>query len=268
MTCKTLLILYKSMDKKPVFVFTIADDNNLPYAKMLENSFKKFHPDVPFHVIAGDELREYLKDPNFFYRATPIVAEKYLDEYELVLKIDADSIITGSLDYVFNTKDYDIGTVINWNRVDPQQYGVVQGWGILPVEYFNAGFVAMRSLEFVKHWKNLCFTPQFDRMQYREQDLLNILCYYGNYNVRCLDHWDKPAGMQAWWGLISKGEWIQAKVKDDKIIVPKGQGNTPFPKDDVELKVLHWAGGSGSEKMNYRTKFREDVITLLDKLVK
>ena len=131
------------MDKKPVFVFTIADDNNLPYAKMLENSFKKFHPTVPFHIVTGDELAEYTKaDPKFFYRATPIIANKYIKEYDLVLKIDADSIVTGSLDYVFNTKDYDIGTVMNWNRVDPQKYGAVGGWGIHPTDYFNCGFVS------------------------------------------------------------------------------------------------------------------------------
>lgn len=256
------------MAKKPVFVFTIADDNNLPYAKMLENSFKKFHPDVPFHVVTGDELKEYLQDKMFFYRSTPIVAEKYMDEYDLVLKIDADSIITGSLQYVFDTKDYDVGTVINWNRIDPQTYGLVQGWGILPIEYFNAGFVAMRSLAFVKHWKRLCFTPQFDRMQFKEQDLLNAICYFGEYNVRCFDHGDGPAKMSAWWGLIAKGEMMTAQLKDNVITIPKGEGPTPFPPKDMELKVIHRAGGNMPNKMNYRTWLPERIIGRIDELVK
>jgi len=252
--------------KKPVLVFTIADEANMPYAKMLENSFKKFHPDVPFKVITGDELKGELKiDPHFFYRATPIIAQRYIKEYELVLKIDADSIITGSLDYVLNTKDYDVGTVMNWNRVDPKTYGVVQGWGILPVEYMNCGFVAMRSEEFVKQWKNLCFTPQFDRMQYREQDLLNALIYFGNWNVRCFDHGDKVAGMSAWWGLIAKGELSRAELQGDKIIIPKADDN--FPKADVELKVIHAAGGSKANKMNYRTWVNEKVADKIEQLV-
>lgn len=252
--------------KKPVFVFTIADDNNLKLAKNLENSFKKFHPDVPFHVVQGDELKEYLEDPNFFYRATPIVAEKYIQDYELVLKIDADSIITGDLTYVFETKDYDVGTVINWNRVDPKLYGLVQGWGIAPPEYMNCGFVAMRSEQFIKHWKNICFSPQFERLQYREQDLLNILIYYGNYNVRCFDHGDGPANMHAWWGLIAKGEWIRAELRGDEIIIPKGEDN--FPNRDMELKVIHFAGGNSGVKGNYKTMFSDEVVERLDYLVK
>lgn len=250
--------------KKPVIVFTIADEKNLPLARQLEKSFKKFHPDVPFEIYSGDELKANLQyDQHFFYRATPILAEKYIKDYELVVKIDADSIITGPLDYVFTTKDYDIGTVLNWNRVDPQNYGIVQGWGIDPVEYFNCGFVAMRSEKFIHHWNVVCFSPQFERLQYREQDLLNILCYYGNYNVRCFDHGDGPANMHAWWGLIAKGEWLRATVKNGKIVIPQGKDN--FPKRDLELKVIHLAGGH--HKPSYKTLFQEDVIKKIDELV-
>ena len=178
-------------DHKKIVVFTIADDNNLGFANALEKSFKNFHSDITFKIIKGEELLGYLKqDPNFFYRATPIIAEELFKEYELVIKIDADSIVTGKLDYVFDTEDYDVATVMNWNRIDPAIYGLVQGWGINPVQYMNCGFVAMRSKKFVHHWKILCFSEQFNALQYREQDLLNILVYYGNYNVRCLDHAD------------------------------------------------------------------------------
>jgi hypothetical protein len=221
---------------------------------------------VPFHIVTGDELKEYLSDPQFFYRATPIVAQKFINDYELVLKIDADSIITGNLDYVFDTKDYDVGTVINWNRIDPKTYGYVQGWGIAPAEYMNCGFVAMRSEKFIKHWKELCFSPQFDRMQYREQDLLNAMIYFGNYNVRCFDHGDGPANMHAWWGLIAKGEWLRAKMDGDKVIIPKGDDN--FPSKNVELKVIHMAGGDRPNKMNYQTLFSDEVTERLDYLVK
>lgn len=252
--------------KKPVMIFTIADDVNLPHAKRLEKSLKKFHPDIPFEIITGDTLKGYTADPMFFYRATPILAEKYIKEYDLVIKIDADSIITGSLDYVLNTKDYDVATVINWNRVDPPKYGFVQGWGILPIEYFNCGFIALRSEKFINHWKALCFTPQFDRLQYKEQDLLNAMCYFGNYNVRCLDHGDGVAKMSAWWGLIAKGEWLKAKMVGEDIVIPKGEGPTPFPPKDMTLKVIHFAGGT-DKNVNYKTMFSEDVIKRLDFLV-
>ena len=254
---------------KPVLFFTIADERNLPYAKTLEKSFQYFHADVPFAIVQGEELTGYTKDdPMFFYRATPILGAKYLKEYELVVKMDADSLVLGDLSYIWNTKDYDVGTVINWNRVDPAMYGYVQGWGIAPPEYMNCGLVAMRNSDFVKQWKNLCFTPQFDRLQYKEQDLLNIMVYYGNWNVRCFDHGDGIAKMNAWWGLISKGEWRRAEVENGKIFVPKGLGDTPFPPNDMELKVIHVAGGNQANKMNYHTFFPEKVAKRIDEILK
>jgi len=254
--------------KKPVLFITIADDNNLKYARASENSFKKFHSDIPFHIVMGKELKEYVsKDNMFFYRATPILGEKYLDEYELVVKIDADSIICGDLSYIWNTKDYDIGTVINWNRVDPQKYGFVQGWGIAPVEYMNCGLVAMRNPKFAHEWKNLCFTPQFDRLQYKEQDLLNVMIYFGNWNCRCFDHGDGPAKMNAWWGLIVKGELGRAVVKEEEIIIPKGLGETPFPPVDMTVKIIHFGGGNIANKTNYKIMVNEDVSKRLDYLI-
>jgi len=253
---------------KPVVFVTIADVNNLKYAKALKNSFQKFHKDIPFEIITGEALEGFTKnDPMFFYRATPIVGEQYLKEYELVVKIDADSIVLGDLSYIWNTKDYDVGTVINWNRIDPQRYGLVQGWGILPVEYMNCGLVAMRNPKFVHEWKNLCFTKQFDRLQFKEQDLLNALLYFGNWNVRCFDHGDGPAQMHAWWGLISKGEWPRAEVKKEIIYIPQGLGNTPFPPVDMELKIIHVAGGNVPNKMNYHTWFKPEVAKRIDYLV-
>ncbi len=260
--------------RKPVVFFTIADDKNLPYAKNLEKSFKHFHKDIDFLTITGDELQAYLQaDKDFFYRSTPIIAEKLIKDYELVVKIDADSIVLGDLSYIWKTKDYDVATVINWNRKDPQQFGLIGGWGILPTEYMNAGLVVMRSERFIKNWRRICFTLQFSRLQFREQDILNGMIYYGDYNVRCLDYPDKPAGMCAWWGLISKGEWLRAKVVEDKekfskkVVVPKGEGDKPFPNADTEIKIIHVGGGNTiGNKMNYKTWFGEDVIERINYL--
>lgn len=256
--------------KKPVVLFTCYDEKNAPYAEMMKKSLRKFHTkeELPLYEVKGMELQALLKqDPMFFYRQKPVIAEKLSKEYELVIGIDADSIITGDLTYIWNTKDYDVGTVINWNRVDPEQYGLVAGWGILPIEYFNCGLVAMRSPEFIKQWKTLCFSPQFDRMQYKEQDLLNALCYFGNFNVRCFDHGDGPAKMQAWWGLVGKGEYTRAKLIKNEIVIPQGEGPTPFPVQDTTIKVIHFAGGQDTQKANYRTMFNEEIVAYLDKLI-
>ena len=242
------ICVVNNMKKEVVFI-TIADQNNLNYAKLLKNSFRKFHKDIPFEIITGSDLEVYTKDdPMFFYRACPILGEKYLKEYDLVVKIDSDSIVLGDLSYIWKTQDYDIGTVLNYNRYDPSRYGYVQFQGVLPIEYMNCGLVAMRNEKFVHDWKILCFSEQFNRARYKEQDLLNAMIYYGNWNIRCFDHGDGPAKVFAWWGLIGKLEWSRALIKDNMIYVPKGLGETPFPPKDVELKIVHMAGGSPKEQ--------------------
>lgn len=258
--------------KKPAVMFTCYDEKNAPHAEMFKKSLRKFHSEeeLPLYEVQGEELQALLKqDPHFFYRQKPVIAERLIKEYECVIGMDCDQLVLGDLSYIWKTTDYDVATVMNFNRADAEVYPLVGGWGILPIEYFNCGLVVMRSEKFVKDWKGLCFSPQFERMQYREQDLLNAICYFGNYNVRCLDHGDGLADMNAWWGMVSKGEWTRAILKNKKIIVPKGEGDTPFPVRDMELKVLHWGGGTGSvEKMNYRTRFNDEIVEFIDGLVK
>lgn len=267
-------------NKKPVAVFCIATKNHMSYAKTMIKSLRHFHKDWPVILVTDEtdsknlpenviikDIKPYLADRMFFYRATPIIGESLLNEYELVIKIDSDSLILGDLSSLVETKDYDVATVINWNRFDERFYPVVQGWGIFPTEYFNAGFVAMRSRKFAHDWRMLCYTPQFDRLQYKEQDLLNALCYFGNYNVRCLDLPNKEVEVNSFWGIIGKGEWNRAIVKDDMIIVPKGLGNTPFPPTDMEIKVAHLGGGSEARKDNWAAFFSPEAMTRIGEIL-
>lgn len=273
------------MIKKPIVVFCIADKNNFPYALTMLKTLRKFH-DWPVMLYTNEtdkklvsqlpgnvkivDLNPYLVDQMFFYRATPILAEPLMDEYELVLKLDADQLILGNLDYIFDTKDYDIGTVLNANRSDFQYYGWVElsRIGIFPIEYFNCGLVAMRSKKFVHNWLIDCYSIQFDRMQYKEQDILNILCYFGNYNVRCFDHGDGVAKMSAWWGIIGKSEWNRAVVRGKKIVVPIGLGDTPYPPQDMEIKIAHLGGGNGSPKNNWGNYFTPEAMEIINELIK
>lgn len=251
--------------KKPICVFTIAgDQKNLEYASMLEKTFHHFHPDIPFIVVGPKEL-EKNTDPQKFYRATPYYALNLLKDFDLVIKMDADQLILGNLDYVFK-QPYDVGCVLNINRVDPQRYGLVQGWGIQPNEYMNCGFVAMRSTPFVEHWLRLCMSPRFDQLQYKEQDLLNILYYYGNYKTLCFDHYNALQNYSAYHGLVAKGEGVHAVLRDGKVIIPRGQDN--YPDKDVELKAYHWAGGKDERKMDYQKHFSEEIIEYIDGLLK
>lgn len=245
-------------------MFTVADSNNMKYANMMINSFKKFHPDVPV-VIFGEKELIKTKDKEIFYKASPYFAKQLMKDYDLVLKMDADQIVTGNLDHILHDESYDVGTVFNINRVDPPQYGYVQGWGIPPNEYYNCGLVAMRSKKFITKWLDLCQSKYFYRFQFREQDLLNILCHYNDYKVKCFDHTDKVNNVYNWNGLVSKGEWHSAVMKGEDMVVPRGNDN--YPDHDMVLKVIHWAGGNMGEKMEYRKYFSEECIRRLDYLV-
>lgn len=257
------------MDKKPRVAFTIADDNNMWMVEKLTNSLRKFHSEeeLPLMVISGDDLKARLKkDPHFFYRATPIIAKELIGEYEMVLKLDADQMITGSLDFVLKSEGWDVGTVINFNRYDAQIYGTVTVWDIGIDKYYNCGLVAMRSPNFIDHWYKLCHSWHFQNYQMREQDLLNIICHYNDYKVKCFDYFDSVHNYSAWHGLLSKSEWQNIMLDGDKrlMLYPTGDGYVSRP---TEVKVLHWAGGNNEKKLHYRTRFNEEVIEYLDYLV-
>lgn len=244
-----------------IISYTIADQKNKPYAEMMINSFHKFHPDIEVKVY--DEKDVGSKEN--FYRATPLFAKELINDYDLVLKLDADQIITGDLSHAFEL-DYDVAGVINFSRSDIKTYGPVTTLDVPVDQYFNCGLVAMKSKKFVTHWWNLCTSYHFHHYQYKEQDLLNIMIHYGDYNIVCLDRYDPVYDYSAWHGLLSKGEWNRCELRGGKLILPKADDK--YPERDKEIKIIHWAGGGLEQKMNYRAYFNEEVISYLDGLVK
>ena len=242
-----------------IICFTIADKANMPYAKMMANSLAKFHPGLELIIYTEKDVGDSIN----YYKATPLFAKELIGKYDLVIKIDADSIITGNLNYIIE-QEYDVGVVANYNRVDHEKYGVVKVWDINPNEYFNAGFVAMKSKRFVDHWWELCNSAHFQNLQYKEQDLLNILVHYGDYTIKSFDRPDTVYNYHSWHGLLSKGEWNKIVMKGDKLILPE---NDQYPEEDKEIKVIHFGGGKDAVKMNYKIFFKEDVIKRLDYLV-
>lgn len=273
------------MIKKNVAFFTVGSKEYSKYAIPFWRSMVKFHDpkkiDMFWYTNEKDpqvlkklpegiqivDLDPYLKDPAFYFRQKPVIMEALLDEYEKVIGFDSDSLILNNLDYILNTNDWDVFTVINWNRWDEKVYPLVQAQGILPVEYFNCGLVGLRSKKFAHHWNVLCFSPQFDRLQYREQDLLNILCYYGNYNVRCGDHGDGVAKEYSFWGILGKGEWVRSILKGKDIVVPKGLGDTPFPSEDRVVRVVTLGGGHGAIKDNWANFFPPEVMVRINEII-
>jgi lipopolysaccharide biosynthesis glycosyltransferase len=247
-----------------IIAFTVADKNNKKYADNLIKSFKHFHPDIEIKLYGEEEIAKF-NDSQFFYRQKATIAKELIEDYDLVLGLDADQLVVGSLDAIFERNDHDIDVVYNWNRVDPKTYGEIGLATIAPTEYYNCGLVAMRSKKFIDHWYDLCHSKHFERMPYREQGFLNVLAHYGGYSVRCLDNYDAVYNDYSWYGLISKGEWNRCIIKDGEMVLPPDDTN--YPQADTTIKVIHWAGGNMPNKQNYKIYFNEECIEYIDKIL-
>lgn len=239
-------------------IYTVFDQNNAKYFPAFENSLRKFHKaeDLPL-IVYGTQ--EEMKDPINFYRATPMFARRLIDEYELVIKMDVDSIVCAPLTEVLE-KPYDVGVVLNSNPREFKKWQV-QVWNIPPMAYFNCGFVAMRSKEFIEHWWTLCNKPMFNDYPYKEQDLLNIMIHYGNYKVECFDNGDY------FYGLASNSYWNHFELRGDDIVLPViKEDNFMWPiMKEKKIVVLHFAEGQASmTKGNYKIKVNEEVSKRLD----
>src|SRR3990167_10581814 len=108
---------------------------------------------------------------------TPWFAKKLLQEYECVVRLDSDMIITGDISSCWEG-DFDVAVVQNGNpREIASQIGMmgkpVGVWDIRPLEdYVNCGFVVMKSEAFVDNWLKLCTQERTKIYQFYEQDFL------------------------------------------------------------------------------------------------
>ena len=246
---------------KKACIFTVFDVNNEKYFAAFKNSLRKFHTEDELPIIVYRE--DQVKDPINYYRHTPMFAKDLIDQYELVISADVDSIFCAPIIDILEDTSYDVGTVFNSNPREFKKWNV-QVWNIPPAAYFNCGLVALRSKEFVDHWWMLCNKSFFNDFPYKEQDILNILCHYGNYTVKCFDIDDK------FYGLSSNSYWNQFELVGDDIVLKKhtDEDGSIWPIKDKKICVLHFAEGQASvSKGNYKIKVNEEITKRLDWLI-
>ena len=242
--------------------FTIADANNLKYYELLKNSLSKFTSDL---LILIDEPKiKQLGDPNFFYRATPIIAKALFKDYDAVCKLDCDMVILGDLSHIWDG-EYDVAVTYNSNPKDDKNYPI-RLLDIHPFSYINAGFMVLKSKIFTENWLKLCMSEHFGNFQFREQDMVNLLVYFfsenfgGPYKIKFLDEGPK------WHNMRSKGYTPLVKLIDNKVILPK---NNEWPTDeDKQLIAYHWGGGNNPDKMKFRLIFPPEIVKYIDSLIK
>lgn len=234
--------------KKPRIMFCPADTrpDRMEQFEMLEKSLRKFHSAEELPLIRVDNDA---KDPIFWHRKTPVTAYNLAKEYEVVIGIDVDEIITGPLDELWAPGDWDVKVVLN----DPAYPIAVWDIGTNSnTPYYNGGLIVMKEGPFLDHFYRLSQTAHITRYQYQEQDILNLLCSdYFNYNTVCLDLSDHI------YGEFAKPMWIKSRMEDGKIMI--------FEK---QLHIIHFGGGFDSKKGNYKIRFPEEVVKYIDGLIK
>ena len=244
------------MKKQKVCAYVVADSNNMKFYENLKKTWEKTNPDIELRLFGEKEIKEQ-NDPHFFYRATPVLGRELLKEYDTVIKIDADSLVFSDLSHTWDG-DFDLAVVQNSNPREAQKLEV-KLWNLHPLQYVNAGYVVMKSKKFVEHWYKQCFSPNFTAYRYREQDLLNILIFYGNYKVKFLDIADK------FHGLASKGYEPEMVLEKGKIIL---KSTDEWATDgDKEICITHFAGGNDPNKGKYKTMYSSKVAKHIDKLL-
>lgn len=261
--------------KKPLAIWTCGlDQTNADYAHKMLNSLRKTNPDIDkvadvFNFTQEDFVKKGGGQLEM-RMLTPFFTKDLIKEYETVVRLDADMIITGDISHAW-TGSADVGVVQNANprelAIQQQAMGhFVQVWDIQPADYVNCGFVVVKSEEFANHWLSLCI-PERQHYQFFEQDFLNILVFYGNYKVRFLDREEN----NKWHGLISKGYGSQFVLKDNKLVLPKNSGEErePWPIDsDKEIVCIHQAGGAiaGDKFADMDIRYPKEIVDWLKQL--
>lgn len=232
--------------KDIVFFTIVSDDYYFPVGThILVNSFKKFHPDIDLVVFRQDKVNElfYLKGINF-YQAKPSFAKLLTKDYKRVVNIDADTIITGRLSEIIDTK-WDIGGVWNYNLYENASLESVD-----EKSYVQAGLVGSSCLEFWDIWEE----ENKKAMQYKRQenDVLNLV-WYNNPQLKDKTKviWDKEKN---YLGCKALGLEDQMYLDGDKLMLLGEQ-----------VKAYHWAKGGVMPKMVFEKIFKEPVTTWLYK---
>ena len=159
------------MENKACFFTFVSDDYYEPVGTpILINSFKKFHPDIDLVVFRQDMIDKVFSETGVnFYNAKPTFAKLLVPYYELIVNIDADSIVLGGLDEILKD-DYDIGAPTNFN-----DYENMSIENVTEEMFLNAGLVASRSPSFWNIWEG--YNKDADHFVAKENTVLCLLWY-------------------------------------------------------------------------------------------
>lgn len=228
--------------------FTIVDDRYYyPIGThIFINSFKKFHSDIDLVIFRQDMIDKIFKEKNInFYQAKPTFAKLLTDEYDLVVNMDADHVVTGRLTEIFDNVDYEIGAPWNFNDYENASFG-----NITEDMYLQAGIVASISKKFWNIWEE----ENKEAMDYKrkENDILNIVVYNTLPDID-LKIFDKK---KDYYGCKSLGREPEFYIENDKLMC-RGE----------QILAYHFARGGVFPKLDFKSMpLRSEVKLWLENL--
>ncbi|MBF8249488.1 MAG: hypothetical protein HW400_89 [Candidatus Levybacteria bacterium] len=153
--------------------FVPVDDKHyyLTGTPVMINSFKRFHPDIDLVVIRQNTVDKLFPEKGIdWYNATPYFAQFLFDDYDLVVKMDADHIVAGRMTEIFDNVDYDVAGP--WNFNDYENMSVES---VTAEMYVQGGLIASTSKEFWLKWQEM--NSDAKKYRGRENDVLNLVIY-------------------------------------------------------------------------------------------
>jgi lipopolysaccharide biosynthesis glycosyltransferase len=209
-------------------------------AHKLAQSMIYFHPDIDFYCFGDKQLNELFSiHPNVNWNTIhPFISYQLIDLYDMVIHIDADSMIVGKLDELLHSSnlDYDVIGVRNnndYNKAGKDNF--ITNHDLDPQRYLNAGLVAVTSKSFLEEWmtKNVEYGNE---MPFQEQTVLNHIV--SNYKLKIID----PVESDVYYGISNLygsnthwDSWKQIDIVNNELVL-----------NNKKVKVLHHGGGHGT----------------------
>ena len=206
-------------------------------ADKLTKSINKIHPEIDFYCFGDKQLNELFSiHPNVNWNTVhPFVTYQLIDDYDMVVHFDADSMVVGKLDELLNESnlEFDIIGVRNnndYNRAGKDHY--ITNPGLDPQKYLNAGLVAVTNKLFLEDWmkRNIAYGND---MPFQEQSVLNEIA--SNWKTKIIDPIESNVhyGTSNLYGERTHWDsWGSIKIINNELIL-----------NNKKVKVLHHAGG-------------------------
>lgn len=258
---------------KKILISTWCTDDYADFlgVQKLVKSVKYFHPNIE-HVIFNTKMTKKAYEEYPWLSPVwmmPPTCIPFAEDYDMVIHLDADSIVTGPLNELFESESDVIGVRNNnsfnksgsHNGITISHLEPFGDGSPLPVQDFiNAGLVGVNRKEFWYDWLNL--NKESERIKREvnpcahgigdENDTLNQLFHWKKYNSQIID----PIGSNISYGLCNMWgndpnnhwkSWDQIYVKDDRLYI-----DDPVTGDPMWIKVMHRAGGGLGNELNKR----------------